>query len=140
MSQENVKLQRRLTEAFNARDVEVFIALCDPNIELHSTFAELGAVYHGHDGVRRWHQDFEDAWEEKIRLEAQAYFDLGESTLVYSVWHGRGRHSGVDVALPAAQVSRWRDGALIYIKGYADREDALSDLGVSEDELERIAP
>jgi hypothetical protein len=46
VSEQNVVLQRRLTEAFNARDIEAFIALCDPNIELHSTFAELGAVYH----------------------------------------------------------------------------------------------
>jgi hypothetical protein len=140
VSQENVELQRCLTEAFNARDIEAFIALCDPNVEVHSTFAELGAVYHGHNGVRRWHRDFEDAWEEEIRLDAQAYFDLGEDTLLYSVWHGRGRHSGVDVALPAAQVARWRDGALIYIKGYAHREDALRDLGVTENELEPIEP
>jgi hypothetical protein len=140
VSGENVELQRRLTEAFNARDIDAFIALCDPNIELHSTFAELGAVYHGHDGVRRWHQDFEDAWEEKIRIDAEAYFDLGEYTLLFSVWHGRGRQSGVEVALPAAQVARWRDGALIYIKGYPHREDALNELCVSEDALEPIAP
>jgi hypothetical protein len=42
--------------------------------------------------------------------------------------------------MPIAQVARWRDGLLVYVKGYADREDALSDLGVSEDELEPIYP
>jgi ketosteroid isomerase-like protein len=140
VSEEDIELQRRLTDAFNARDVDAFIALCDPNVEVHSTFTELGAVYHGHDGVRRWHHELEDAWGENIRLEVQAYFDLGEHTLLFSVWHGRGRQSGVDVALPAAQVGKWRDGSLIYIKGYMKREDALSELGVSEDELEPIAP
>jgi hypothetical protein len=140
VSEEDIELQRRLTDAFNSRDIDAFIALCDPNVEVHSTFTELGAVYHGHDGVRRWHHDFEDAWEENIRLEVQAYFDLGEYTLLFSVWHGRGRQSGVDAALPAAQVGRWRDGSLIYIKGYTKREDALSELGVSEDELKPIAP
>jgi hypothetical protein len=29
---------------------------------------------------------------------------------------------------------------MVYIKGYADREEALRDLGVSEDDLEPIAP
>lgn len=29
---------------------------------------------------------------------------------------------------------------MAYFKGYAHREDALCDLGVSEDELEPIAP
>jgi ketosteroid isomerase-like protein len=139
MSEQDIELQRRFTEAFNARDVDALIALCDPNIEIHSTFAELGAVYHGHDGLRRWHRDFEDAWE-NVRVEVESYFDLGEQILVLSMWHGRGRQSGVDVALPAAQVGRWRDGALTYIKGYAHREDAFEELGVSADALDPIVP
>ena len=44
------------------------------------------------------------------------------------------------MALSAASVIRWRDGLIVYFKGYADQEDALSDLGVSQDELEPIAP
>ena len=53
MSQENVELHRRAIQAFNARDIEAFIAYCDPGIEWHSTFAAVGgAIYHGHDGIR----------------------------------------------------------------------------------------
>jgi hypothetical protein len=54
--------------------------------------------------------------------------------------HGRGQQSGAQVAMPYAQVLRWRDGRCTYLKAYAHREDALKDLGVSEDELEPIAP
>jgi hypothetical protein len=42
--------------------------------------------------------------------------------------------------MPFAQVVRWCDGLCVYFKGYADREDALRDLGLSEDELEPIDP
>lgn len=42
--------------------------------------------------------------------------------------------------MPNAAVMRWRDGLLVYLKSYARREDALSDLGVSADELAPIAP
>jgi hypothetical protein len=42
--------------------------------------------------------------------------------------------------MPVAQLVRWRDGLGVYFKSCAHREDALSDLGVSEDELEPIAP
>ena len=42
--------------------------------------------------------------------------------------------------MPTAQVVRWRDGLCVYFKSYADREDALRDLGLSDDELERIDP
>ena len=54
MSERNIELVRRYIAAFNARDVEAAIALCDPSIEYHSVFAGAvtGAVYHGHDGVR----------------------------------------------------------------------------------------
>ena len=72
--------------------------------------------------------------------QPEAYFDLRERTLIFYVLHGRGKHSGVEVAMPVATVFTWRDGLIVYFKGYADREDALSELGVSEDELERIEP
>ena len=52
---------------------------------------------------------------------------------------GRGRQSGADVAMPLAQVCRWRDGVGVY-SIYASREGPLKDLGVSEDALEPIDP
>jgi hypothetical protein len=140
-SERNIEVQRRAIEAFNARDIEAFIAVADPRVEGHSTFAAVsGAVYHGHDGLRRWHRDLEEAWGNEIRIEPEAYFALGEHTLVLWVFHGRGQHSGVEVTMPAALVARWRDGLCVYFKGYANREDAFADLGVTEDALEPIAP
>ena len=82
MSQETVDLHRRSVEACNTRDVENFIAFCDPQIELHSTVTVPGgAAYHGHDGVRRWHRDLADGWGDELRVEPEAYFDLGEHTI-----------------------------------------------------------
>ena len=59
---------------------------------------------------------------------------------MFHVLRGRGRHSGVEVAMPVALVTRWREGLLVYLHGYTHREDALSELGVSEDGLEPIEP
>jgi len=42
--------------------------------------------------------------------------------------------------LPGAAVTRWRAGQCVYFKAYADREDALRNLGVAENSLEPIAP
>jgi ketosteroid isomerase-like protein len=141
MSQENVHLHRRSVEAFNTRDVEAFIAFCDPQIELHSTVTVPGgAVYHGHDGVRKWHRDLEDGWGDELRVDAEAYFDLGEHTITFHVLRGRGRHSDAEVAMPAAHLCRWCDGRIVYFKGYSQKEEALRDLGLSMDELHPIAP
>jgi hypothetical protein len=141
MSRENVAPLRGFTAAYNARDPEAFIAYCDPSVELHSTFAAVGgAVYHGHDGVRAFFRDVEDVWGDEIHSEPEAYFDLGEDTLAFTIMRGRGKHSGVDAAMPIAHVARWREGLIVYTKSYTNREDALSDLRVSEHELEPIAP
>lgn len=140
MSGENIELHRRLFAAFNARDLETFMAYCDPEIEFHSTFADVGGgVYHGHDGLRSWHRDFEETWAE-IRLDAEEYFDLGEDTLAFYVAKGRGSQSGVEVAQSAAHVAKWRAGLCVHARAYVHREDALRDLGISETALEPIAP
>jgi ketosteroid isomerase-like protein len=139
MSEENIELGRRLVEAFNARDIDAMLALFDRRIEFHSTFAPVGGVYHGYDGLRKWHRDLGDAWGQ-IRVEPEAFFDLGEQTLLFHVMHGRGKHSGIEVAMPAAQVATVCDGRVVYLKVYGNREDALIDLGVSEQELEPIEP
>jgi ketosteroid isomerase-like protein len=140
VSERNIEHMRGVYEAVNARDIEAVITYCDPSIEFRSTFADVGGVYRGHDGMRAWQRDFEDVWGDEIRVEPEAYFDLGESTLAFQVLHGRGSHSGAEVALAGALVARWRDGLLVYANGYADRDEALAELGVSEDELEPIAP
>jgi hypothetical protein len=139
MSQ-NVELARRVVVAFNARSVEAFIAYHDPRVEFHSAFAPAGGVYYGHAGLRTFFRDLEDAWGDELRLEPEAYFDLGEHTLLFSVLRGRGRHSGVGLTRPATQLMTWRDRLVVYFKSYTHREDALLELGVSEDRLEAIDP
>jgi ketosteroid isomerase-like protein len=140
MPERSAVLHRRLYQAFNAHDVDGLIALCDPSVVIQSVFgAVTGAIYRGHDGVRRWQRELEDAWGEEIRVEAEAYFDLGENALAFDVLHGRGRKSGAEVALPGAAVTRWRAGRCIYFNAYADRTEALEELGVTEDSLEPIS-
>jgi ketosteroid isomerase-like protein len=140
MSVRNVELHRRAFSAINARDVKAVVALSDPQVEAISiATVPGGAVYRGHTGLRRYLRDIDEAWE-AWRVEPEAFFDLGAETLAFYVYRGRGRRSGAEVALPTAQLARWRDGLLVYLKSYASREEALAELRLSEDELEPIAP
>jgi uncharacterized protein len=141
VSDANVDLHRRSVEAFNTRDVENFIPFCDPDIELHSAVtAPGGATYRGHDGVRQWYRDLADGWGGDLRIEPEAYFDLGDETVTFHVLHGRGHQSGADVAMPAAHVCRWRDRLMVYFRGYSDRDEALRELTASGKRLKRIVP
>lgn len=140
MSRENVELTRGLIDAWTRRDVEAFTAYCDPNIEWRSVFAAVGgAIYHGHGEVAKYFEDLAEAWGE-VRVEVEAYFDLGEPTLAFTTWRGRGRHSSAEVTAHGALVFRWRDGLAVHWQGYSERADALRDLDLSEDELEPIVP
>jgi ketosteroid isomerase-like protein len=124
----------------SARDIEAFIACCDPEIELHAAWSVPGgAVYHGHDGLRRWHQENEEAWKE-IRAEPEAFYDLGEQTLGFTTLHARGRQSGAEVKMFNAVVAKWRDDLCVDLRNYLDRKDALRELGICEDALEPIVP
>lgn len=141
MANENVESTRRISKAINTGNSDALVALCDPDIEVHSVFAAVGgAVYRGHDGARRWVRELQEAFGGRFRVEVETYFDLGEHTVAFGALHGRGGQSGAEVAMPAAGVTRWRDGLCISQKAYARRDDALRDLGVSEDALEPISP
>lgn len=141
MSEQNVELHRRIYRALNARDDDGLVALCDPAVEVHSVFAAVGgAVYHGHEGVRRWQQDLQQSFRGEFRVEPEQFFDLGEVTIVLAVLHGRGEKSGAEVAMPATGVATWRNGLCLSHKAYLEREDAFRDAGVSEAELTPIAP
>jgi ketosteroid isomerase-like protein len=143
VSRENVELLRRWFEALNARDIEGVIALSDSSGVFISALAAVegaGAVYHGHDGLRRYFEDLADAWGDELHIEIEAFLDLGEHTLAFNVTRACGSHSGAQVTMLQAAVATWRDGLMVYIKAYVDRQEALRDLGVCEDELEPIAP
>jgi ketosteroid isomerase-like protein len=140
MSERDIEVHRRFIDAYNKRDVETFLACFDPNVEFHSAFTAVsGAVYHGRDELRNLFRDVEGAWDE-IRIEPEAYIDVGKHTFRFAVLHGCGRHSGAELAMPVALVARWRQGLAINYRSYNHREEALRDLGVSEDELEPIEP
>jgi ketosteroid isomerase-like protein len=104
VSEQNVELHRRSVEAFNRRDIGAMLACFDPSVEYRPVLSAIGvSVYHGHDGMRSWFGQLDDAWEE-LRVEPEAYFDLGEQTLLFYVLHGRGRKSGAEVAMQGATV------------------------------------
>jgi ketosteroid isomerase-like protein len=137
----NVDLHRRSVAAFNTRDVEAFVAFCDPRIELHSAVTVPGGgAYYGHEGVRKWYRDLAEGWGSDLSIEPEKYFEVDDATITFHVLHGRGHQSGADVEMRAAHLCRWHAGAMTYFKGYAHRQDVFRDLGVSEDDLQSLAP
>ena len=58
MSEENVEHYLAMADAFNRRDWDAFLALTDDEIEVESRLVAMEGGYHGHEGLRRWWDDF----------------------------------------------------------------------------------
>lgn len=132
----NIELHRHVVDAFNARDLAAYIALADPGVEYRSAIGTAlagSAVYRGHEGLRTWFGDIDEVWGGQVRIKPNAYFDLGEHTLVLFRLRARGKSSGAEVTMDLIQVIRWRNELIVYVKVYSNRAEALRDLGISED-------
>jgi ketosteroid isomerase-like protein len=101
---EAAEIVRLSFERLNADDLEGFLELAHPEIELHDVPEIPGStVYRGHEGG------------ERIAVVTQAI--------------GRGRGSGVEVDWTFTTVWGIRDGLISYHHGYSDRDDALRAIG-----------
>jgi ketosteroid isomerase-like protein len=136
MSQDNVEVFRRTSEAYNRRDVEGLLEFAHPDVEWHpAAFRALigaeAAVYRKHDGMR---QMFREVDESLARAEAEWFDirDLGERIVATGRFHIRGRESGAESESPVAIVADFADGKVLRVKTYLDPKEALEAVGLTE--------
>src|SRR3954452_5838828 len=84
MSQENVETVQRAVEAWNADDLDGFLAELDADVEWHPAIQPglegKATTYRGHDGARTiWRQDRGEAWE-RLTNRPQEFRDLPART------------------------------------------------------------
>jgi hypothetical protein len=131
MSRANVDLYHRAADAFNRRDLEAFLALMHPEIKVESRLVVMEGGYHGHEGVRRWWNDFLGTFPD-YRVEIEEARDLGEVTLGHSRGWGHSAASETPLVDPFWQPLRWVDGKCIWWKNCATEAEALEAAGLSE--------
>src|SRR5919197_3675317 len=124
MSQANVEIVRGVHEAFNRRDVDAILAVWDQDAEFRPVMSALeGAVYHGHEGLRRWMREVDQDWD-VFEAHGEEYRDLGDKVLALGRWHARGRASGIVLDVQtAAWVARLRDGKVVWYRTFTDRDE-----------------
>ena len=135
MSQENVEIVRRVSDAYNRRDVGAMLGELHPEIEWHTWLqAQVGGgatVYRGHQGVREGVRDLEEAFSE-IQAEQSEVRDLGERVVAIGRLRGRGKESGAMTESALAWIVEFKSGKVIRVREYLDREEALEAAGLSE--------
>jgi hypothetical protein len=61
MSKENVEIVSRAIAAINDRDVDAYLALCSPDVELINQLAAIEGPNRGEAGIRNFFQAIDEA-------------------------------------------------------------------------------
>ncbi len=133
MSQENVELVYRANDAFNRRDLDAWLALADPEVEIYSRLVELegGGPYRGHDGIRSWTENFL-AVAPDLRSEIEEVRDAGDMTITRIRQRGHGVGSDAPIEQTQWIVTRWLNGKAIWVRIVVSEAEALEAAGVKE--------
>ena len=125
VTESNVRVVRRLFERFAAEGIEDALDGFheDVVIEIPPDMSAEPDTYHGHDGVRRYFAGF-DGMLEDIRYEPLEVIATGDRVLAHARMSGRGVSSGLDVGIDAFVLHELRDGKVVRMRPYPDRESA----------------
>jgi ketosteroid isomerase-like protein len=123
---ENVEIVRTAAEAYIRGAFEEAIAWMDPEIEWDMTNVPVPdpAVYRGYEGLIAFQTSWDESWE-SMELEPLEYLAVGDLVVASFRQTGKGKLSGVEVEQQIAQVWTLRDGKLVRMVMYPDRETAL---------------
>jgi ketosteroid isomerase-like protein len=134
MSQENVEVIERLIAAVNERDLDGYLSYCAEDVELRTPLAEIGAVYHGPDGIRRFFADVGDTSPDfQITIERVEAISANR-VLAFLRISASGRASGIPAAqeTPTTNIYDFANGKVKRIRIFLDHEQALEAAGLRE--------
>jgi ketosteroid isomerase-like protein len=130
MAEENVQVIRQAIAAFNARDLDGYLSLCTPDVELHSPIAGLEGANVGEQGVRDFFANLEESTT-RFRIEVEHFEDLDERRVLALVSFEIESPGGFSMTQQAANLYEIEDGKLRRVRAYLDRDEAMRATGLA---------
>jgi ketosteroid isomerase-like protein len=133
MSQENVEIVRRSTDAYNRRDLDGILEHWAPDavVDWSNSHGFDAGVYRGHGEIRAFWQRLLEAFEE-VRIELVEPIEVeGGPLIVENVAYMQGR-DGIEVQARSAWLITIRDGETTSLTLYQTKQEALEAAGLSE--------
>jgi ketosteroid isomerase-like protein len=127
MSRENVEVVRRGYEAYDRGDIEAVLATFDPEIEWKQV--EQPSAVHGHQGVLKAWDEWSEPFQEDLHASVEELIDAGDHVIAVVRHRGTGRQSGVQLDLWTYLVYTLRDGKVVRMIEYLERDEALRAAG-----------
>jgi ketosteroid isomerase-like protein len=136
MSQENVQTHQRAVEAWNADDLDAFLAELDADVEWYPSIEPglegRATTYRGHEGARKaWREYRGEAWE-LLTIRPQEFRDLGESVLLLSQMDFTARTTGIEFSQELGELAEFRGGKIFRARDFLTHAEALEAAGLSE--------
>jgi len=130
---ENLDLVRSIYADWERGDFRS-LAWADADIEFLNPDGPTPGAWRGVAGMTEGFRDFLDTWED-FTIEVEEYREIDDGRILVLVRHsGHGKTSGVELAQVGggANLLHIRDGKVVRIVAYWDRDRALADLGLAE--------
>jgi ketosteroid isomerase-like protein len=130
MSEENVEVVRRALAALDRRDVEAYLEVASPQIELITPASPLQGVLTGHAGIRKF---FREMWSfaEASEFQVEEIRAVEERVLAFFVIRATSR-DGIQTSSRVAGVYDLEHAKIRRAHIFADRTEALEALALSE--------
>ena len=133
MTAANIDLVRAIYESWERGDFSRTSEWAHPEIECVSFGGPIAGAYTGPAAIAEGWRALLDTVDD-ARPTAEDYRDVdGERVLVLGCLRGREKSSGAAVEQLRANLFRIRDGKVVRLIFYWDRERAFADLGLSPD-------
>jgi ketosteroid isomerase-like protein len=126
-----LEVVREVCEAIEANDWGRGTETFDPEIVQYGTRGGIDQdrVIRGREAVLDYWREIQQAWA-GLDIEVEQLIDAGDNIVAFLRETARSRHSDLDVHIDTAMVFRVRNGRVVEVRGYMDREEALRAAGL----------
>ena len=131
MSEENVELVRSVYEAFSRRDWDSAFSLVVPKFEFTLKRGPDAGSHRGREEVRRVIEDQASAFDLWI-IEPEEFFERGDVVVAFVKFRLQPKGSNAEFEIRIGNLWTIRDGKLLSVEGFPEREKALKAAGLSE--------
>lgn len=135
MGKESLAVVQEVLDAHVRRDWGALYALYGPDVVFDFTRGErvpidlAGELIHGHDDWRAAQRAFNAAWT-VANYQNDGLFQAGDRVVHLLTQQLAGRTTGIEFTHTYAQIWTVRDGLVVRMDYYEDREQALRDAGL----------
>ena len=133
MSQENVEIVRRASNAWNEGGIEAVLPYLDPEVEWHPPRESMEpGNYHGHAGVRDYMGRLGEVFEQRRVEPVDVIAVDAERVISVNRLVARSEKFGTEIDAEWAWLVKMRDGKGIEVWLFTDRAQAIEAAGLSE--------